>query len=90
MIIAWPLLAVTAIFFAAWMRPALPNGEWFQVHRAVMLGSLFIGAVGFLLIFVGSRDNPTPGLITLGGTNVRIQVTMLCMCIHSQCSGVGR
>ena len=40
MIIAWPLLAVTAIFFAAWMRPALPNGEWFQVHRAVMLGSL--------------------------------------------------
>ena len=31
MIIAWPVLAVTGIFFAAWMRPALPNGEWFQV-----------------------------------------------------------
>ena len=31
MIIAWPVLAVTAIFFAAWMKPALPNGEWFQV-----------------------------------------------------------
>ncbi len=31
MIIAWPLLAVTAIFFALFMRPALPNGEWFQV-----------------------------------------------------------
>ncbi len=31
MIIAWPLLAVTAIFFATFMRPALPNGEWFQV-----------------------------------------------------------
>ncbi len=30
MIIAWPLLAVTAIFFALFMRPALPNGEWFQ------------------------------------------------------------
>lgn len=31
MIIAWPLLALCGIFFAAWMRPALPNGEWFQV-----------------------------------------------------------
>ena len=31
MTIAWPILAVTGIFFAAWMRPALPNGEWFQV-----------------------------------------------------------
>lgn len=32
MIIAWPLLAITAIFFALFMRPALPNGEWFQVR----------------------------------------------------------
>ncbi len=31
MIVAWPLLAVCGIFFASWMRPALPNGEWFQV-----------------------------------------------------------
>ena len=31
MIVAWPLLAVSGIFFAAWMKPALPNGEWFQV-----------------------------------------------------------
>jgi len=31
MIIAWPMLAVTGIFFALFMRPALPNGEWFQV-----------------------------------------------------------
>ena len=34
MIIAWPLLAVTAIFFASFMRPALPNGEWFQVSTS--------------------------------------------------------
>ena len=34
MLIAWPLLAFTAIFFAAWMKPALPNGEWFQVSQA--------------------------------------------------------
>ena len=32
MLIAWPLLAVSGIFFAAWMRPALPNGEWFKVN----------------------------------------------------------
>ena len=32
MLIAWPILAFTAIFFAAWMKQALPNGEWFQVE----------------------------------------------------------
>ena len=31
MLVAWPVLAFTAIFFAAWMKQALPNGEWFQV-----------------------------------------------------------
>ncbi len=38
--IAWPLLAGFAIFFAMFMRPALPNGEWFQVstiNNAVLL-----------------------------------------------------
>ncbi len=72
MLIAWPVLGVIAIFFAAWMRPALPNGEWFQVHRAFMLGSLFVGAAGFFLIFVAQYDNPeTPGLINLGSGAVR-------------------
>ena len=32
MLIAWPLLSFTAIFFAACMKPALPNGQWFQVY----------------------------------------------------------
>ena len=32
MLISWPLLAISGIFFAAWMRPALPNGEWFKVE----------------------------------------------------------
>ena len=36
MLIAWPLLAVSGIFFAAWMRPALPNGEWFQVNTNII------------------------------------------------------
>ena len=31
MLLAWPLLALSGIFFASWMKPALPNGEWFQV-----------------------------------------------------------
>jgi len=31
MIIAYPILVMTAIFFASWIKPALPNGEWFQV-----------------------------------------------------------
>ena len=35
MILSWPLLVVAAIFFAAWMKPALPNGEWFQVFSII-------------------------------------------------------
>ena len=35
MLVAWPLLAFVAIFFAAWMKPALPNGQWFQVLSTV-------------------------------------------------------
>jgi len=72
MIIAWPILAMTAIFFASWVKPALPNGEWFQVHRAFMIASLFIAALAFLLIFVAFRQNAIPGLITLGRGNVSL------------------
>ena len=32
MTIAWPTLSAVGIFFASWMKPALPNGEWFQVN----------------------------------------------------------
>ena len=31
MLIAWPLFGMSGIFFAAWMQPALPKGQWFQV-----------------------------------------------------------
>lgn len=44
MLVAWPLLAFTGIFFAAWMRPALPNGQWFQVH-IIMLNTLWLVVV---------------------------------------------
>ena len=68
--ISWPVLASTGIFFAAWMRPALPNGEWFQVHRALMITSLFVGSIGFFFIFVAQYRRTTKGLITLGSSNV--------------------
>ena len=35
MLVAWPLLSLVAVFFAAWMKPALPNGEWFQVRSPI-------------------------------------------------------
>lgn len=63
MLIAWPLLASTAIFFAAYMRPALPKGEWFQIHRALMLVGLFVSAVAFLLIFISQAHSNIPGLV---------------------------
>ncbi len=77
MIIAWPVMAVTAIFFAAWMRPALPNGQWFQVHRILLLGSILIGVIGFILIFVANKNNSPPGLITLGSSNVRHDLSIV-------------
>ena len=65
MLVAWLLLANTAIFFASYMRPALPNGEWFQVHRAFMITALFLGAAGFVLIFISQARSSPPGLIDL-------------------------
>eukprot|EP00731_Ephydatia_muelleri_P019195 Em0012g20a len=55
MIVAWPVLGVMGIFFAAWMKPALPKAEWFQAHRAMLLVSLFLGCVAFLFAFVAKR-----------------------------------
>lgn len=40
MLVAWPLLSFVAIFFAAWMKPALPNGQWFQVMCYLSTASL--------------------------------------------------
>ena len=101
MLIAWPLLAVSGIFFAAWMRPALPNGEWFQVtmdiemhigkayyyhcilcfvfqiHRAFLLSSLFVGAIGFILAFVAHANSNPRGLINLESDNVSDYVCVI-------------
>jgi len=57
--VAWPVLACTGIFFALWMRPVLPNGEWFQVHRALMLSSLVVASLGIVVIFASQyRSKP--------------------------------
>ena len=42
-----------------------------QVHRVCMLASLFIGAIGVAMVFIGHahEDNPR-GLIRLGKSNV--------------------
>ena len=65
MLIAWLLLVNIGTFFASYMRPALPNGGWFQVHRVVMVIALLLSAAGFVLIFVSQYQNTIPGLINI-------------------------
>ena len=59
MLIAWPLLAVSGIFFAAWMRPALPNGEWFQVCRQKINGKMHINKDFQCILFALVSDPPS-------------------------------
>ena len=42
-----------------------------QVHRVLMLASLFIGVVGVAMVFIGHAHDDNPrGLIELGSGNV--------------------
>ena len=77
MVLAWPILAYLGITMARHMKPALPNGGWFLIHRILVLTSLFFTCLGFLLIFVAFRNNDTRGLITLGDM-VGHSVSMSC------------
>ena len=81
MILAWPILAYLGITMARFMKPALPNGRWFQAHRILVLTSLFFTCLAFLLIFVAFRNNETRGLITLGDM-VRLFISL---CVYSVC-----
>ena len=76
MLIAWLLLVQVAVHFAWYMRPALPNGEWFQVHRALMIIALFLSLLGFILIFISQARSSTPGLVDLSD---------VCMCMYTMC-----
>ena len=86
MILAWPILAYLGIAVARHMKPAMPNGGWFQVHRVLVLTSLFFTCVAFLLIFIAFRNNETPGLITLGD----MVSAFVCVCVYVICACVCR
>ena len=45
MILSWILFASTGIFFASWMKPSLPNGEWFQVLLTMRPQSYFYNVI---------------------------------------------
>ena len=64
MVIAYPVLLLTAVFFAAWMKPTMPK-MWFQIHRALTLASLVIALTAFAVVFIANKDNTTPGIINL-------------------------
>lgn len=38
MIVAWPVLAGTAVLFAAFLKPVLKEGKWFQVRHMLSRG----------------------------------------------------
>lgn len=62
MLISWPLLATNAIFFASWLKPALPNGGWFQVLTLSNASFFIAGTVtGKLPVTVPTL---TPVLVT--------------------------
>ena len=80
MIIAWPLLANCGIFFASWMRPALPKGQWFQVLSLCMLTAAVLD-INVIIIF----------FIMLGSSCVHVDFNVhrsswFCSCFHCQLS----
>lgn len=66
MIFAWPILAWLGIGMARHMKPALPNGGWFLLHRILVISSLVFTCISFALIFIAFRNTEVRGLITLG------------------------
>ena len=36
-----------------------------QIHRSLMMSSVFVSSAALVLVFVANKDNPTPGLIEL-------------------------
>ena len=56
MIVAWPVLAYLGIAMARHMKPALSNGGWFQLHRALVLPSLCFTCLAFSTILVAFHN----------------------------------
>ena len=66
MVFAWPVLAWLGIGMARHMKPALPNGGWFLLHRILVITSLVFTCISFALIFIAFRNTEYRGLISLG------------------------
>lgn len=84
MVLAWPVLAWLGIGMARHMKPALPNGGWFLLHRILVISSLFVTCLSFALIFIAFRNTDIRGLITLGEI-----VSVCCECYgvcHHMCA----
>ena len=39
MMLAWGMMAITAIFMSMWMKPVMPKGEWMEVYTSAMRSS---------------------------------------------------
>jgi len=90
MIVAWPVLAYLGITMARYMKPALPNGGWFHLHRILVISSLCFTFPAFMLIFIAFRNAPTRGLINLGDTvSVEIVDTRKCVFYFTIQNGSG-
>ena len=66
MIIAWPILSGTAIYFSAFMKPVLSKkGQWFYVHEGIMLASVILTATSITIIFIAHVGRRVSGLVDL-------------------------
>ena len=66
MIIAWPILSGTAIYFSAFMKPVLSKkGQWFYVHEGIMLASVILTATSIAIIFIAHVGRRVSGLVDL-------------------------
>ena len=83
MVFAWPVLAWLGIGMARHMKPALPNGGWFLLHRILVISSLFFTCVSFALIFIAFRNTDIRGLITLGDivSMIVVIILLVTMCV---------
>ena len=79
MVFAWPVLAWLGISMARHMKPALPNGGWFLLHRGLVISSLVFTCISFGLIFIAFRNTDIRGLITLGELVGNLLLFLFCL-----------
>ena len=79
MILAWSVFISTGVFIANYGKCALPNGEWFQLHKFINIFGLITALIGVALIFiylqewrVGSATLWAHQLIGLGSISLMV------------------